>query len=48
MSIGMATCMIVSLTFLPALLKLLGRWGGEKNEPSVGEARSTLGQEEPR
>jgi hypothetical protein len=48
MSIGIATCMIASLTFLPALLKLLGRWVGKKNKPSVGEAQSTLGQEEPR
>ena len=48
MSIGVLTCMIVSLTFLPALLRLLGRWVGTKNEPSVGEAQSTLGREEPR
>jgi hopanoid biosynthesis associated RND transporter like protein HpnN len=48
MAIGVATCMIASLTFLPALLKLLGRWVGTKNEPSVGKAQSTLGREEPR
>jgi predicted RND superfamily exporter protein len=48
MSIGVLTCMIVSLTFLPALLTLVGRWVGTKNEPSVGEAQSTLGREEPR
>jgi hopanoid biosynthesis associated RND transporter like protein HpnN len=48
MSIGMAACMIVSLTFLPALLKLLGNAAPGKNKPSVGEAQSTLGREEPR
>jgi hopanoid biosynthesis associated RND transporter like protein HpnN len=48
MSIGMGACMIVSLTFLPALLKLLGRRAGIKNKPSVGTTHSTLGQEEPR
>jgi predicted RND superfamily exporter protein len=26
MSIGIATCMIAALTFLPALLNLIGRW----------------------
>jgi predicted RND superfamily exporter protein len=48
MSTGVLMCMIVSLTFLPALLKLFGRWLGTKNEPSVGEAQTTLGREEPR
>jgi hopanoid biosynthesis associated RND transporter like protein HpnN len=48
MSIGVLTCMIVSLTFLPALLRLCGQWIGTKNKPSVGEAQSTLGREEPR
>jgi hopanoid biosynthesis associated RND transporter like protein HpnN len=27
MAVGIATCMIAGLTFLPALLSLLGRWG---------------------
>jgi len=48
MSIGMAACMIASLTFLPALLTLLGRWVGTKNKPSVDKLQSTLGREEPR
>jgi hopanoid biosynthesis associated RND transporter like protein HpnN len=49
MSTGIATCMIAGLTFLPALLNLLLRWSRqEKERPSVDNARSTLGQEEPR
>lgn len=49
MSIGIATCMIAALTFLPAVLNLfiVGR-GGAKIQPSVDNARSTLGREEPR
>jgi predicted RND superfamily exporter protein len=27
MSVGIATCMIAGLTFLPALLNILTRWG---------------------
>jgi len=49
MSIGIATCMIASLTFLPALLKLLSPMlGGKNNKPSVDKTQSTLGREEPR
>jgi hopanoid biosynthesis associated RND transporter like protein HpnN len=50
MSIGVATCMIAALTFLPALLKLLMRagWQLKKKKPSGDNARSTLGREEPR
>ena len=48
MSIGLATCMIAGLTFLPALLNLLTRVQEEKNRPSIDNARSTLGREEPR
>jgi hopanoid biosynthesis associated RND transporter like protein HpnN len=48
MSVGLATCMIAGLTFLPALLNLLTRDTAEKKRPSADNARSTLGQEEPR
>ncbi len=47
MAIGLATCMISGLTFLPALLNLFVR-GTERNRPSADNARSTLGREEPR
>jgi len=49
MSIGVATCMLAGLTFLPALLNL---WRpkqlGGKNEPSDDNAITSLGREEPR
>jgi predicted RND superfamily exporter protein len=48
MATGVATCMIAGLTFLPALLNLLMRQRGEKNQPSADNAQSTLGREEPR
>jgi predicted RND superfamily exporter protein len=49
MAIGVATCMIAALTFLPALLTLLLRWRNPgKNQPSDDNARSSLGREEPR
>ena len=50
MSIGIATCMIAGLTFLPAVLNLLGRWRPliKTNQPSVDNSSPTLGQEEPR
>lgn len=48
MTAGLATCMIAGLTFLPALLNLLLRWRVQKQQPSVDNARSTLGREEPR
>ena len=48
MSSGLATCMIAGLTFLPALLNLLTRVEEEKKRPSIDNARSTLGREEPR
>ncbi|HYG34641.1 MAG TPA: MMPL family transporter, partial [Clostridia bacterium] len=48
MSIGLATCMISGLTFLPALLNLLMRRPVETKRPSADNARSTLGREEPR
>jgi len=50
MSIGIATCMIAGLTFLPALLNLLGRWRPliKTSQPSADKLSPTLGQEEPR
>ena len=50
MSLGIATCMIAGLTFLPALLNLLGRWRPliKANQPSADNTSPTLGQEEPR
>jgi hopanoid biosynthesis associated RND transporter like protein HpnN len=48
MSMGLATCMIAGLTFLPALLNLLARQSESKKRPSGDNARSTLGREEPR
>jgi uncharacterized protein len=48
MSVGLATCMIAGLTFLPALLNLLTREPVKKKQPSADNARSTLGREEPR
>ena len=48
MSAGTATCMIVALTFLPALLNLLGRWGWQIKKTQRDNAQSTLGREEPR
>jgi hopanoid biosynthesis associated RND transporter like protein HpnN len=48
MATGIATCMIAGLTFLPALLNLLGRWRPLIKQPSVDNSPSTLGQEEPR
>ena len=49
MSIGLATCMIAGLTFLPAVLNLFmprSRSGTER--PDADNARSTPGREEPR
>ena len=48
MSVGIATCMIAALTFLPALLNLLGRWRPLIKKPSASETSPTPGQEEPR
>jgi hopanoid biosynthesis associated RND transporter like protein HpnN len=47
MSIGIATCMVAGLTFLPALLNLISRWHPLIKKPSVGNASPTPGQEEP-
>ena len=49
MSTGVTPCMIAALTFLPALLNLFIAWRRlPKKQPSGDNARSTLGQEEPR
>jgi uncharacterized protein len=49
MAMGIAACMIAGLTFLPALLNLLGRWRPLiKRQPSADNTSPTLGQEEPR
>jgi preprotein translocase subunit SecF len=50
MAIGIATCMIAGLTFLPALLDVLGRmgWSVSKERPSSSNAALPLGLEEPR
>ena len=48
MTTGLATCMIAGLTFLPALLNLLMRSQVSTKQPSVDNAKSTLGREEPR
>jgi hopanoid biosynthesis associated RND transporter like protein HpnN len=48
MATGVATCMIVGLTFLPALLNLLNKRGWTIKKTQCDNARSTLGREEPR
>jgi hypothetical protein len=48
MSVGIATCMIAGLTFLPALLNLLGGTRLLNKKPDVASNSTTPGQEEPR
>jgi predicted RND superfamily exporter protein len=48
MSTGIATCMIVGLTFLPAILNILSRRGWKIKRTQCDNAQSTLGREEPR
>jgi hypothetical protein len=48
MATGIATCMIAALTFLPALLGLIGNWRPLIKKPSVDKNLPTPGQEEPR
>jgi predicted RND superfamily exporter protein len=48
MSVGIATCMLAGLTFLPALLNLIGRRHPLIEKPSVSRTMPTPGQEEPR
>jgi len=47
-SVGIATCMLAGLTFLPALLTLIGRRRSLIEKPSVSRTMPTPGQEEPR
>lgn len=48
MSVGVITCMTAALTFLPAVLNLLMRFGWNKKGPSDENAQSPLSPEEPR
>lgn len=48
MAIGVATCLLAGLTFLPALLNLLLRRASAEKKPSDDNARSSPGREEPR
>ena len=48
MSTGITTCMVVGLTFLPALLNFLNKRGWTLQKTQRDNARSTLGREEPR
>ncbi len=47
MAVGITACMIAGLTFLPALLNLLGRWRPLIKQPSASKPPAP-GQEEPR
>ena len=47
MSVGIATCMIAALTFLPAFLNLLGRRNPANKKPDADKSPAP-GQEEPR
>jgi len=48
MSTGVTTCMLVGLTFVPAILNLLNKHGWTIQKTQRDNARSTLGREEPR
>lgn len=48
MSVGIATCMVAGLTFLPACLHLLERMGWLKQKPDANKNLPTPGSEEPR
>jgi uncharacterized protein len=48
MATGVTTCMVVGLTFLPAILNLLDRHGWSIKRTQRDNAQSTLGREEPR
>ncbi|HEX5400440.1 MAG TPA: MMPL family transporter [Verrucomicrobiae bacterium] len=48
MSVGITACMIAGLTFLPAVLNLLGRFRPLIKQPSADNTSPTPGQEEPR
>jgi hopanoid biosynthesis associated RND transporter like protein HpnN len=49
MAAGVTSCMVAALAFLPTLLNLMTKKGTPtKKRPSIDNALSTLGQEEPR
>jgi predicted RND superfamily exporter protein len=48
MATGVASCMIVALTFLPALLNIIHKRGQRIKKTQCDNAQSTLGREEPR
>jgi predicted RND superfamily exporter protein len=48
MAVGIATCMIAALTFLPALLNLLGRNALKMKRPDADKTSPAPDQEEPR
>lgn len=48
MAVGIAMCMVAALTFLPALLNLIGRWQPLVKKTDAGNESPTPGQEEPR
>jgi uncharacterized protein len=50
MATGIGACMVAGLTFLPAAINILARygWNVTKKRPSGNNARSPLGLEEPR
>ena len=48
MTVGVTTCMLAALTFLPALLNLLMRTGWNLKKPGSENAQSPPGSEEPR
>jgi hopanoid biosynthesis associated RND transporter like protein HpnN len=48
MSVGIATCMVAGLTFVPALLNLYGQWWPMNKKPGANKTASAPGSEEPR
>lgn len=48
MAVGITTCMVAALTFLPALLNLTMTRGAKTKKPDADNALSTPGREEPR
>jgi hopanoid biosynthesis associated RND transporter like protein HpnN len=48
MAVGITTCMVAGLTFLPPILNMMLRKQQIKNRPGANNAQSTPGREEPR
>jgi predicted RND superfamily exporter protein len=48
MAVGVTTCMVIALTFLPAILNELVKVGWRIKKTQPDNARSALGREEPR